>query len=29
KNAYWGESRNELFICYGLDWQVIDCPRNR
>lgn len=29
KNAYLGASHNELFICYGLDWQVIDCPRNR
>ncbi|PJG84942.1 ribonuclease T2 family protein [Conservatibacter flavescens] len=22
-------SRNELFICYDLDWAVIDCPRIR
>lgn len=25
KNAYLGASREELFICYDLNWQVIDC----
>ncbi|MDH2925692.1 ribonuclease [Lonepinella koalarum] len=25
KNAYLGASRTELFICYDLTWQVIDC----
>ncbi|WP_439287379.1 ribonuclease T2 family protein [Lonepinella sp. BR2357] len=25
KNAYLGASRAELFICYDLNWQVIDC----
>ncbi|WP_040976810.1 ribonuclease T2 family protein [Necropsobacter massiliensis] len=29
KNIYIGASRNELFICYDLSWQVIDCPRSR
>ncbi|MDO5054582.1 ribonuclease T [Pasteurella oralis] len=29
KNAYLGASRNELFICYDLNWRVIDCPRSR
>ena len=29
KGRYLGAARNELFICYGLDWQPIDCPRNR
>ncbi|QPB41973.1 ribonuclease T2 family protein [Rodentibacter haemolyticus] len=27
KNAYLGASRNELFICYNKQWQVIDCQR--
>ncbi|MBF0750868.1 MULTISPECIES: ribonuclease [unclassified Pasteurella] len=27
KNAYLGASRNELFICYDKQWQVIDCPK--
>ncbi|MGQ0287273.1 ribonuclease T2 family protein [Pasteurellaceae bacterium 22721_9_1] len=25
KNAYLGASRAELFICYDLNWQVMDC----
>ncbi|MCK3657820.1 ribonuclease [Pasteurellaceae bacterium Pebbles2] len=25
KNAYLGASRDELFICYDLNWQVMDC----
>ena len=29
KNAYLGAARNELFICYDLDWQVMDCPSSR
>ncbi|GJH42146.1 ribonuclease T2 family protein [Pasteurella canis] len=29
KNVYLGASRNELFICYDLNWKVIDCPRSR
>ncbi|MFZ7224307.1 ribonuclease T2 family protein [Avibacterium avium] len=27
KGAYLGASHNELFICYDLQWQVMDCPR--
>ncbi|OOF64217.1 ribonuclease T2 family protein [Rodentibacter pneumotropicus] len=27
KNAYLGASRNELFICYNKQWQVIDCQK--
>ncbi|QIA77535.1 ribonuclease T2 family protein [Rodentibacter caecimuris] len=27
KNAYLDASRNELFICYDKQWQVIDCRR--
>lgn len=26
KTAYLGASRNELFICYDLNWKVINCP---
>ena len=26
-NAYLKASRNELFICYDKNWQVMDCPR--
>ncbi|QLB12200.1 ribonuclease T2 [Bisgaardia hudsonensis] len=26
KNHHLGASHNELFICYGLDWKVMDCP---
>lgn len=29
EHAFLGANRNELFICYGLDWRVIDCPRSR
>ncbi|PJG81954.1 ribonuclease T2 family protein [Caviibacterium pharyngocola] len=29
KQANLGASRNELFICYDLSWNVIDCPRSR
>lgn len=29
KEAYLGATNNELFICYDLDWQVMDCPRSR
>ncbi len=25
--AYLGASRNEIYICYSLQWQVIDCPK--
>ena len=25
-NAYMGASRGELFICYDLNWNVMDCP---
>ncbi|AKD38235.1 hypothetical protein I926_04545 [Pasteurella multocida subsp. multocida OH4807] len=28
-DTYLGASRNELFICYDLNWKVIDCPRSR
>lgn len=27
KKAYLGASRNELFICYNKQWQVIDCQK--
>ncbi|OOF59541.1 ribonuclease T2 family protein [Rodentibacter myodis] len=27
KNAYLGAARNELFICYNKQWQVIDCQK--
>ncbi|OOF65519.1 ribonuclease [Rodentibacter sp. Ppn85] len=27
KNAYLGASRDELFICYDKQWQVIDCRK--
>ncbi|THA11094.1 ribonuclease T2 family protein [Rodentibacter pneumotropicus] len=27
KNAYLGASRNELFICYNKQWQVIGCQK--
>lgn len=26
--AYLGASKNELYICYSKNWQVIDCPKN-
>lgn len=29
KNVYLGAARNELFICYDLDWQIMDCPSSR
>ena len=28
EKAYLGASRNELFICYNLAFEVMDCPRN-
>lgn len=28
KNAYLKASRDELFICYDLNWQIRDCPAN-
>ncbi len=28
KDTYLGASRNELFICYDLSFNVMDCPRN-
>lgn len=29
KDVYLGSTRNGLFICYDLKWNVIDCPRSR
>lgn len=29
QHRYLGANRYELFICYDLNWQVIDCPRSR
>ncbi|SEQ10149.1 ribonuclease T2 family protein [Basfia succiniciproducens] len=27
RHAYLGASRDELYICYDLNWQVINCPK--
>ncbi|WP_373818993.1 ribonuclease [Glaesserella sp.] len=27
KNAYLGASKNELYICYDKQWNVMDCPK--
>lgn len=29
QDVYLGANQNELFICYDLNWEVMDCPRSR